>query len=271
MFTRNEKNESDDIIDLEIDDDTEKATQRVFNIKIKDKNYVPIEKSIKSKRIQIYDILKKRILRPKDFIISRNRINPLYNTEKKKRSKKNLKLSELYKKIEFGSLDYLDNYSYQDGSKNRDFIHKRNKLSLLNSQNFNFRTGFEYLDKKSNKHKDNKEKTDLKKIILNKTALSTFGFKKKIKKETTFNPENRNNIKELIINKYYSKESSNLLIDNITRRNRNNTFNCYRNNNQNIDRYNTTKCSKEFSVNSESTSKNNTAINKSNNKNEINK
>ena len=172
-------------------------------------------------------------------------------------------MSELYKKIEFGSLDYLDNYSYQDGSKNRDFFHKRNKLSLLNSQNFNFRTGFEFLDKKPNKHKDNKEKADLKKIILNKKALSTFRVKKKIKKKTTFNPENKNNNKELI-KKYYSKESSNLLIDNITRRNRNNTFNCYRNNNQNIDRYNTTKCSKEFSVNSESTSKNNTAINKSN-------
>ena len=85
MFTRNEKNDSDDIIDLEMDDDTGKATQRVFNIKIKDRNYIPIERSIKSKKFQIYEILKKRILRPKDFIISRNRINPLYNTEKKKK------------------------------------------------------------------------------------------------------------------------------------------------------------------------------------------
>jgi hypothetical protein len=88
MFTRNEKDDSDDIIDLEMDGDTEKATQRVFNIKIKDKNNVPIEKSIISKKIQIYDILKKRILLPRDFIISRNKINPLYYTEKKKELKK---------------------------------------------------------------------------------------------------------------------------------------------------------------------------------------
>ena len=160
-------------------------------------------------------------------------------------------------------MDYLNNLSYQDGSKSRDIFHKRNKLSLLNSQNFNFRTGFEYLDKKPNKQKDNKEKTNLKKIILNKIALNTFGFKKKIKKKTTF--ENKNNINELSKN-YYSKESSNLLTDNIIRRNRNKTFNLYRNNNPNTDRYNTTKCSKELSLNSESTSKNNTAINKSNNK-----
>ena len=86
MFTRDEKNDSDDVIDLEMDGDTEKATKRVFNIKIKDKNYIPIEKSIISKKIQINDILKKRILRPKDFIISRNRINPIYNTEKKKKN-----------------------------------------------------------------------------------------------------------------------------------------------------------------------------------------
>ena len=165
MFTRNEKDDSDDIIDLEMDGDTEKATQRVFNIKIKDKNNVPIEKSIISKKIQIYDILKKRILLPRDFIISRNKINPLYYTEKKKRIKKNLKISELFKKIEFGNLDYLNNLSYQDGSKTKEFFHKRNKLSFLNSQNFNFRTGFEYLNKKPNKQKDNKEKTNIKKII----------------------------------------------------------------------------------------------------------
>ena len=265
MFTRNEKDDSDDIIDLEMDGDTEKATQRVFNIKIKDKNNVPIEKSIISKKIQIYDILKKRILLPRDFIISRNKINPLYYTEKKKRIKKNLKISELFKKIEFGNLDYLNNLSYQDGSKTKEFFHKRNKLSFLNSQNFNFRTGFEYLNKKPNKQKDNKEKTNLKKIILNKTALSTFEFQRKIKKKKTFNPENKNNINELNKN-YYSKESSNLLTDNSTRRNRNNTFKIYRNNNPIIDRYSTTKCSKELSLNSESTSKNNTAINKSNNK-----
>ena len=267
MFRREEKSDSDDIIDLEMDGDTEKATQRVFNIKIKDKNYVPIEKSIKSKKFQIYEILKKRILRPKDFIISRNKINPLFNTEKTKRIKKNLKFSELYKKIEFGRLDYLDNYSYQDNSKGKDLFNKINKISLLNSQNFNFRTGFEYLDKKPNKKKDNKEKTNLKKLLLNKTALSTFGFKKKIKKKTYNSPENKNNINELNKN-YYNIESLNLLTDHNTSRNRNNTSNSYRNNNPitNTDRYNTTKCSKEVSVNSESTSKNNTAINKSNNK-----
>ena len=78
MFTRDEKSDSE-IIDLEMDDDTEKATKRVFNLNIKDKNYIPIEKSIKSKKIQIYDILKKRLFRPKDFIVSRNKINPLFN------------------------------------------------------------------------------------------------------------------------------------------------------------------------------------------------
>ena len=261
MFTRNEKDDSDDIIDLEMDGDTEKATQRVFNIKIKDKSYVPIGKSIRSKKIQIYEILKKRILLPKDFIISRNKINPLYNSEKKKRIKKNIKYSELYKKIEFGNLDYLNNSS-QDGSKIRELFHKRDKLSLLNSQNFNFRTGFEYLNKRSNK-----QKTNLKKIILNKTALSTFRSKEKNKKKTNISPRNKNNIKELNKN-YYNMESLNLLTDNNTSRNRNNTSNSYRNNNPitNTDRYNTTKCSKEVSVNSESTSKNNTAINKSNNK-----
>ena len=263
MFKRDEKSDSDDIIDLEMDGDTEKATQRVFNIKIKDKNYVPIEKSIKSKRIQIYDILKKRILRPKDFIISRNKINPLFNTEKTKRIKKNPRFSELYKKIEFGRLDYLDNYSYQDSSNVKDLIHKRNKISLLNSQNFNFRTGFEYLDKKPNKQKDKKEKTNLKKLLLNKTALSTFGFKKKIKKKTTISPENKNNINELNKN-YYNLESLTLLTEQNASRNRKKIFNNYRYNNPSNDRNNTTKYSKELSINSESTSKNNTIINKSN-------
>ena len=260
MFTRNEKDDSDDIIDLEMDGDTEKATQRVFNIKIKDKNYVPIGKSIKSKKIQIYEILKKQILLPKDFIILKNRLNPLYNTERKKRTNKILKYSELYKKIEFGNLDYLNNNSYQDGSKIKELFNKRNKLSLLNSQNFNFRTGFEYLNKRSNKGK-----TNLKKIILNKPDLSFFGSKNKIKikKKTTFNPRNKSNNKDLNKN-YYNIDSLNLLTDNNISRNRTNTFNAYRNNNPINDRYNTTKCSKEVSVNSESTSKNNTAINKSN-------
>ena len=265
MLTRDEKSDSD-IIDLEMDDDTEKATQRVFNIKIKDKNYVPIEKSIKSKKIQIYEILKKRILRPKDFIISRNKINPLFNTEKTKRIKKNPKFSELYKKIEFGNLDYIDNHSYQEGTKNKDLLHKRNKISLLNSRNFNFRSGFEHLDKKSNKQKDNKEKTNLKKLILNKTALNTFGFKKKLKKKTTFGPEIDNNNNELNKN-YYNIESLNILTDNNYTRNRYNTIHNNRYNNRNTDRYNTTKCSKELSLNSESTPKNNTAINKSNKSN----
>ena len=259
MFRRDEKSDSDDIIDLEMDGDTEKATQRVFNIKLKDKNYIPIEKSIKSKKIQIYDILKKRILRPKDFIISRNQINPLFNTEKTKSIKKNLKLSELYRKIEFGSLDYLNNNSFQDGSKNRDLFHKRNKISLLNSLNFNFRTGFEYLDRKPHKQKDNKEKVK-KKIILNKTALSTFGLKKRIKKKATFNLGTKNNINNLNKNNYYI-DSLNLITNNNLSRNINNT---YRNNNPSTERYNTTKYSKELSVNSESTPQNNTAINKSN-------
>ena len=270
MFTRDEKSDSE-IIDLEMDDDTEKATKRVFNLNIKDKNYIPIEKSIKSKKIQIYDILKKRLLRPKDFIVSRNKINPLFNSEKKKRMKKNLNFSNLYKKIEFGNLDYLDDNSIQDGSKNRELFHRRNKISLLKSQNFNFRTGFEYLNKEPKMHKDNKEKVNLKKIILNKTALSTFGFKKIIRKKTTFTPGNKNNINELNKN-YYNIESLNLLTDNNNSRNRNNTFNNYKNNNPPSDRYDrydkytTTKCSKELSLNSESTSKNNTntAINKSN-------
>ena len=258
MFRRDDKNDSDEIIDLEMDDDTEKASQRVFNIKIKDKNYIPIEKSIKSKKIQIYEILKKRILRPKDFIISRNKINPLFNTEKTKKVKKNIKSSELYRKIEFGSLDYLNNHSYQDGSKNRDFFHKRKRISLFNSHNFNFRTGFEYLDKKYKKQKDNKEKRDLKKIILDKSALSTFGLKKNMKKKTAISLGINNNINELNKN-YFNLDSLNLLTDNS--RNRNNTI---KNNYPNIDRYNTIKCSKEFSVNSESTSRNNTIVNKSN-------
>ena len=154
MLKRNrKKKDSDDIFDLSINDDTNKIAQRIFNIKLKDKNYIPIENSIKSKKVQIYELLKRRLLRPRDYIIYRNNNHPLFNTEKTKKITKDIKLSKLTEKIEFGSLDYLYNHSYQDNSKNRDALHNKNRIALLNSPNFIFRTGYAYSVKKFPKKK----------------------------------------------------------------------------------------------------------------------
>ena len=51
MLKRNRiRKVSDDVFDLSIYDDANKVAQRVFNLKIKDKNYIPIDNSIKSKK-----------------------------------------------------------------------------------------------------------------------------------------------------------------------------------------------------------------------------
>lgn len=210
MLKRNRRRKvSDDVFDLSICDDTDKVAQRIFNIKIKDKNYVPIENSIKSKKIQIYELLKRRLLRPRDYIISRNNNHPLFNTEKAKKIKKDIKLSKLTEKIEFGSLDYLYNHSYQDNSKNRDLLHNKNRIALLNSPNFIFRTGYAYSVKKFPKQKKIIPNIELHKKF-NKTVLGTFGLKKTIHKKT-----NINNIESELDKNYFNTNSVKVLIDKI--------------------------------------------------------
>lgn len=210
MLKRNRRRKvSNDVFDLSICDDTDKVAQRIFNIKIKDKNYVPIENSIKSKKIQIYELLKRRLLRPRDYIISRNNNHPLFNTEKAKKIKKDIKLSKLTEKIEFGSLDYLYNHSYQDNSKNRDLLHNKNRIALLNSPNFIFRTGYAYSVKKFPKQKKIIPNIELHKKF-NKTVLGTFGLKKTIHKKT-----NINNIESELDKNYFNTNSVKVLIDKI--------------------------------------------------------
>ena len=196
---------SDDIFDLPINDDTNKVAQRIFNIKIKDKNYIPIDNSIKSKKIEIYELLKRRILRPRDYIIFRNNNHPLFNTEKTNKIRKDIKISKLTEKIEFGSLDYLYNHSYQDNYKNRDALHNKNRIALLNSPNFVFRTGYAYSVKKFPKEKKIIPNIELNKKF-NKTVLGTFGLKKPIPKKLHINNINKN---------YHKTESVKVLIDKI--------------------------------------------------------
>ena len=210
MLKRNRRRKvSDDLYDLSIYDDTNKVAQRIFNIKIKDKNYIPIDNSIKSKKVQIYELLKRRLLRPKDYIISRNNNHPLFNTEKTKKIKKDIKLSKLTEKIEFGSLDYLYNHSYQDNSKNRDLLHNKNRIQLLNSPNFIFRTSYAYPVKKFPRQKKITPSIDLHKKF-NKTIFGTFGLKKSFHKKS-----NINNIENELDKNYFNTESVKVLIDKI--------------------------------------------------------
>ena len=210
MLKRNrKKKDSDDLFDLLNFDDTNKVAQRIFNIKIKDKNYIPLDNSIKSKKIQIYELLKRRLLRPRDYIIYRNNNHPLFNTEKTTKIKKDIKLSKLKEKIEFGSLDYLYNHSYQDNSKNRDALHNKNRIALLNSPNFIFRTGYAYSVKKFPKKKKIIPNTELHKKF-NKTVLGTFGLKKSIHKKLHIN-----NMENELNKNYYNTESVKVLIDKI--------------------------------------------------------
>ena len=265
MHKSEDRRFSDDLNDLSFIEDTDKVTQRYFNIKIKDKNYTPIDNSINSKKVQIYEILKKRLLKPRDYILSRNNYNPLFNTAKTKKIKKDVKFSKLYEKIDFGSLDYLQTYTSTDNAKkNRETF--QYKL-LLNSQNFNFHTGFEWI----RKQKETKIKNYSKEIknYHNKTALRTFGLKKHQKKDNNI----INAKKSIELNKnYYNTKTFKLLIDNsdnntFTKNNTNNNINTNSNNNtnNNIDKNSLKKISKDLSINSESmTSKNNTFYNNSN-------
>ena len=256
MLKRKGRKISDDIFDLSICDDAHKVSQRIFNIKIKDKNYIPIENSIKSKKIQIYELLKKRILRPRDYIISRNSNHPLFNTEKTRKIKKDIKLSQLKEKIEFGSLDYLYDHSYQDNSKNRDLLHNKNRITLLNSPNFIFRTSYAYSMKKFPKQKKIIPNIELHKKF-NKTVLGTFGLKNSILKKT-----NINNLDKGIDKNYYNTESVKVLIDKIN-------TNIDQKSNKEIlaytDKKSSKNISKEVSVNSKSvTPRNKNVIDKNN-------
>jgi hypothetical protein len=123
----------EDLTDISVNEDTDGFTKRYFNIKLNDKNLPSIEKTIKNKKGQIYDLLKKKLLKSRDFIISRNNKNKTYLicTEKTKRIKKEIKLSQLNQKVKFGSLDYLTKILYQDTSKNKDKILLNRKTLLI--------------------------------------------------------------------------------------------------------------------------------------------
>ena len=206
---KDKNNES--IIDLSIDEKTKNLSKSFFNVKINEKKQIQINKSIKTKKYEIYELLKKRLLKPKDYIISRNtNINHFSNTEKTKNIKKDIKFSKLYEKIEFGSLDYLNINSYRDMTKNQIIINL-NKNSLLKSQNFNFRPGFIFGIKKKIKNfhipkRGNKGLIQKKRI--NKTLLESL----KLKKTETINNNNTNNINknenEEINKNYFRTEES---------------------------------------------------------------
>ena len=206
---KDKNNES--IIDLSIDEKTKNLSKSFFNVKINEKKQIQINKSIKTKKYEIYELLKKRLLKPKDYIISRNtNINHFSNTEKTKNIKKDIKFSKLYEKIEFGSLDYLNINSYRDMTKNQIIINL-NTNSLLISQNFNFRPGFIFGIKKKIKNfhipkRGNKGLIQKKRI--NKTLLESL----KLKKTETINNNDTNNINknenEEINKNYFRTEES---------------------------------------------------------------
>lgn len=226
----------DNLTDISIYEKPDEFTKKFFNLKINEKNYFPIEKSIKAKKVLINDLLKKRLLRPKDYIISRNnKMRPYFNTEKTKKIKKDIKFSKLYEKIRFGSLDYLNKYSYSNSTHNKDKINL-NKKSLLNSQNFNFCLGsvagnnkYFFSHKKEKGIKDKK---------FNKTVLGTFG-SRKIENMNNNNKDIEKDKEKDVLNKnYFNSDISNILVDNYDSNNKNILFK---------------KVSKELSINSELT------------------
>ena len=83
------RNYDDNSIDLSIDEKANSLSTRFFTVKINEKNPTFIDKSIKSKKVKIYDLLKERLLKQKDFIVSRNNnINSLVDTKIKERDEK---------------------------------------------------------------------------------------------------------------------------------------------------------------------------------------
>ena len=223
----------DNLTNISIYEKPDEFSKNYFNLKINEKNYFPIEKSIKDKKVLINDLLKKRLLRPKDYIISRNnKIRPYFNTEKTKKIKKDIKLSKLYEKIRFGSLDYLNKYSFSNSTHNKDKINL-NKKSLLNSQNFNFCLGSVVGNNKY--FFSHKNKKEIKNRKFNKTVLGNFG-QRKI--ENINNKDIEKDKEKDVLNKnYFNSDISNILADNYDS-----------NNNKNIL---LKKVSKELSINSE--------------------
>lgn len=205
MKKANKKNDNENL-DISIDEKVNNLSQRFFNVKLNEKNHMSIDKSIKSKKLQIYDILKEKLLKQKDFIVSRNIIKP--STLKTKKIRKNIKFSKLQERIEFGTFDYLNIQPYT-GTKNQERINLHIN-SLLKSQHFNFRP---YpISKKMKKFVSSQtEKTIINNKKFNKTVLGNFGLNNKIKNKLN---DKINQKDDEINNNYFNTENSKISNEN---------------------------------------------------------
>ncbi len=238
------RNYDDNSIDLSIDEKANSLSTRFFTVKINEKNPTFIDKSIKSKKVKIYDLLKERLLKQKDFIVSRNNnINSLVDT-KIKEIKKNIKFTQLYEKIEFGSLGYLNFNPHDGGTKNQKCVNS-NIQSLLKSRYFNFRQGFIF----GIKNNSNMKKKKINKSILLNSNLNKIDnkFNDKEDRKNIDNKENEKNIdnkfndkeNEKKIDNYFNTETSEILNDN--------NYDIHNSSKNNIK-----ELSKDFSFNSDS-------------------
>ena len=193
------------LIDLSIDEKANNLSKRFFNVKINEKNHTPIDKSIKTRKEKIYDLLKERLLKQKDIITPRikTNINSVINTERKT-IKKNVKFAQLYEKIQFGSLGYLNIQLYDSGdTKNQKRINSNIK-SLLKSRYFTFRSGLI-----SNKKKDFNitKKSNIKKKKINKSVLGSLNL------NNMDNKLNENKKKEENINSSLFKDETSEILN----------------------------------------------------------
>ena len=206
MTKRNEQ-EINDTTDISLDENANNLSKRFFLVKINEKNNIPIDKSIRTKKTHIYDLLKERILAQGDFIISRKN-NLILNKKRTYKFKKNIKYSQLQEKIEFGNLNYLNNKQYEGNSRNTEL--NLNIQSLLKSQYFTFRPGIFGL--KTKIHYPKTENKSVKKKKINKSILKIFSQKKK---ESNFRFNSNISEKEEMNKNYFNAETSEILDDNI--------------------------------------------------------
>ena len=225
------KDEINTLLDLSIKEKIDNLPQRYFNLEINEKKYIPIDKSIKTKKNDIYDLLKTRILNQKDFVISKNtNSNPLLNNDKIKKMQKQIRFSNLHEKIEFGPLNYFNIQNSEGLNKKNQETISSNIKSLLKSQNFKFSPWIILGKKKYSHSPKNKNNIIKNEKDSNKTVLGIFGLKKMENKIKTYfnNKENE----EINKNYYFNTESSEIFKDN-----NDNNYYIFNSDNNNINKF----------------------------------
>ena len=211
MEKRNEKKTKDEIFSLSIKEKTNNLPHSFFNLEINEKKYMPIDKSIKMKKTDIYDLLKTKLLNQEDFVISKNRnSNSFLINDKIKKIKKQIRFSNLHEKIEFGPFNYLKIQNLEKYNKKNQEAISSNIKSLLKSTNFKF-SPWLILGKKKYSH-SLKGKINFIKNEKDFNKTSFFDHKKmKNKTNRIFNNKESKKIKK---NHCFSTESSKIFNDN---------------------------------------------------------